>query len=113
MDLFTLPVHADPARDFVVELLHTGLGLTDLVASLLESTPPDAFPGEDAGDVLIEMVAGSLRPALAAAGPETLSACAALLGALRDRTSKDLQEAARRGRARERTAARRSRPGRR
>jgi hypothetical protein len=48
------------------------------------------------------MLAGTLRPAIAAAGPDTLEACSALLGALRDRTVQDLEEAARRAGARER-----------
>ncbi len=101
MDPSTLTAHADPAHAFVVEVLRTGLMLTDLVADLLESVPPEAFPGEDPGDVLFEMLAGSLRPAVVAAGPETLEECSALLGAIRDRTVEDLEEAARRARQHE------------
>lgn len=113
MDHSTLPAHTDPAHAFVVEVLRTGLMLTDLVADLLESVPPEAFPGEDPGDVLIEMVAGSLRPAILAAGPATLEECSALLGALRDRTLEDLEEAARRARQLERRGPGRRRPRRR
>jgi hypothetical protein len=46
----------------IVELLRTGLTLVDLLSSLLEDLPDDAFPGEENGEVLIEMVAGSCAP---------------------------------------------------
>ena len=101
MDHITPPFHVDPAHAFVVEVLRTGLMLADLVADLLESTPAGAFPGEDTGDVLVAMLAGTVRPAVEAAGAGTVEACTALLGALGDRTLHDLEEAARRARARE------------
>ena len=82
MDHITPPFHADPAHAFVVEVLRTGLMLADLVADLLESTPAGAFPGEDTGDVLVSMLAGTVRPAVEAAGAGTVEACTALLGAL-------------------------------
>ncbi|MDQ3631359.1 MAG: hypothetical protein M3417_08875, partial [Actinomycetota bacterium] len=94
MDHTAFHTHADPAHDFVVEVLRTGLMLTDLMADLIEITPGDAFPGEDAGDVLIEMLTGTVRPAVWAAGPATVEACTALLGALGDRTTRDLERAA-------------------
>mgnify|MGYP000134866688 CR=1 FL=1 len=94
MDHITPPFHADPAHAFVVEVLRTGLMLADLVADLLESTPAGAFPGEDTGDVLVSMLAGTVRPAVEAAGAGTVEACTALLGALGDRTLHDLEEAA-------------------
>ncbi len=43
--------------------------------------------------MLIEMLTGTVRPAVAAAGPATVEACTALLGALADRTVRDLQQA--------------------
>jgi len=52
------------AHEFVEELLRTGLALLDLLGSLAEDLPEDAFPGEDNAQVLIEMVAGSCAPAL-------------------------------------------------
>ncbi len=104
MDTSALPDHADPAHDFVLEVLHTGLLLCDLVEELLERIPPDAFPGRETGDVLVEMLSGSLRPSVAAAGSDTLVACSALLGALRDRTGRDLEAASERAEARARRA---------
>lgn len=107
MDHTARPVHADPAHAFVVEVLRTGLMLSDVLAGLLESTPPDAFGDEDAGDVLVEMLAGTVRPAVVAAGAPTVEACTALLGALGDRTLRDLERAAALAGERERRRPRR------
>jgi hypothetical protein len=84
----------DPAGRFVEEVLRTGIALTDLLAGLIEDLPEDAFPGEDTAEVLLEMLTGSARPALEAAGAEALSQASALLGALADRTFADLKLAA-------------------
>jgi hypothetical protein len=75
-------------------MLRTGFALTDLISSLLEELPEDAFPGEDNADVLIEMVSGSCLPAVEAAGEATCLATVALLGAVRDRVLDDLRRAA-------------------
>jgi len=79
------------ARQFVVEALRTGLMLSDLFANLAEDIPDDSFPGEDLGEVLVEMLTGSIVPATMAAGPETVEAATALLGAASDRTIDDLK----------------------
>jgi hypothetical protein len=83
----------DETRLFLEELLRTGLMLTDVPAGLLDDLPPDAFPGEDSGEVLLEMVAGSLRPVTAAAGTPTITQATALLGAVADRVVDDLRSA--------------------
>jgi hypothetical protein len=93
------PDAADPVRLLVEEILRTGLMLTGLAADLIEATPDDAFPGEDAAEVILEMLIGTMRPAAEAAGIDTITAATALLGALSDRTLADLKEAARRARA--------------
>ena len=85
--------HADAVRAFTEEVLRTGLGLVDLVEHLIEVLPPDAYPGEDTGEVVLEMVTGTIAPALAAAGPRALREAAALLGAVRDRAHADLERA--------------------
>lgn len=84
----------DPARELIEELLRTGLVLTDLLASLLEEIPEDAFPGEDQGAVLMEMVVGSCSPALDAAGERECRTATALIGAIEDRVLDDLRKAA-------------------
>ncbi len=93
------PDSADPVRLLVEEILRTGLMLTGLAADLIEATPEDAFPGEDAAEVILEMLIGTVRPAAKAAGDDTITAATALLGAVSDRTLADLKEAARRARA--------------
>jgi len=88
------------AQCFVEELLRTGLTLVDLLSGLLEDLSEDAFPGEEPGEVLIEMLAGSVAPAIEAAGPQVVQGATALLGAVSDRTLTDLRLAAERaGRA--------------
>ena len=90
----------DAAKELIEELLRAGLALTDLLASLLEEIPEDAFPGENNGQVLLEMVIGSCRPALDAAGEQECVAAAALIGAIRDRVFDDVRAAADLGRRR-------------
>jgi hypothetical protein len=81
----------DDVRTFVEEVLRTGLMLTDLLAGLIESLPEDAFPGEDGGEVLLEMLVGTLTPVAEAAGARTVRQTTALLGAVCDRTIADLR----------------------
>ena len=67
----TRPPSEDYVRDFVEEILRTGLLLVDLVAGLIESLPDDAYPGESNAEVVLDMMTGTIRPAAEAAG-ETL-----------------------------------------
>jgi len=83
----------EAGRELIGELLRTGLTFVDLLSSLLEEIPEDAFPGEDSGLVLIEMVTGSCLPAVAAAGESECRAATALIGAVRDRALDDLRRA--------------------
>jgi hypothetical protein len=85
---------ADAAQVLIEELLRTALALSGAVASLLDDLPEEAFPGEDNAAVLIEMIAGSCRPAVEAAGEPDCWAAAALIGAVRDRVLDDLRAAA-------------------
>jgi len=84
----------------VEQLLRSGLALTDLCETLLETLGEDAFPGEDTGQVLLEMLTGTLLPVTEAAGPRTLADATALVAAAHDRVIADLE------RARDRAAAR-------
>jgi hypothetical protein len=84
------PEPEDEVRLLVEEVLRTGLMLTDLICSLIEDVPEDAFPGERTADVLIEMLTGTVRPAAEAAGVSTVQSARALLGAISDRTIADL-----------------------
>ena len=84
---------ADPVQSFVEEVLRTGVMLTDVLGALLDDLPEDAFPGERPGDVLVEMLVGTVRPAVEAVAPQTLTEATALLGAMSDRFVADLREA--------------------
>lgn len=85
----------DDAGLLVRELLGAGLALMDVLSSLIEEMPEDAFPGEDNAAVLLEMAVGSCLPAAAAAGERDCRAAIALVGAVRDRIFDDLRAAAR------------------
>jgi hypothetical protein len=87
------PAEDDPVATFVEEVLRTGVLLTDVLSGLLEDLPADAFPGEDPGEVLVEMLVGTVRPAVEAVEPRTVADATALLGAMSDRFVADLQAA--------------------
>lgn len=84
----------DVVQEFVEEMLRSGLGLIDLLSTLVEDLPEDAFPGEDGAEVLVEMVAGSCRPALLAFGEDDCRRATLLMRAVWERTMADLRAAA-------------------
>lgn len=84
----------DLARALVEELLRTAFALEGVLASLLEQLPENAFPGEDSAAVLVEMVAGTCRSAVEAAGEPVSTRAIALIGAVRNTVLRDLEEAA-------------------
>jgi hypothetical protein len=88
------PRHDDYVRTLVEEVLRNGLALTGVLSTLIEELPEDAFPGEDPGEVLIEMVTGSVRPAVEAVGARAARDATALVGAVTDRVLCDLRKAA-------------------
>ena len=83
----------DAAVEFIEELLRTGLALIDLLSSLVEEMP-ERIEGEDSAAVLIEMVAGSCRPALCAGGEEECRRATELIGTVWERVMNDLRAAA-------------------
>lgn len=85
----------DAAQALIEELLHTAFSIGGVFVSLLEDLPEDAFAGEDQAAVLIEMLAGSSRPAIEAAGEADCQMTTALIGAVRVRILDDLRAAAR------------------
>jgi len=85
----------DAVDEFVEELLRTGLALLDLLASLAEELPEDTFPGEDNAQVLVEMVAGTCRPALyKAANTADCHTASKLIRTVWERVMEDLRAAA-------------------
>lgn len=81
------------ARALIEELLRTGFAFTDLLSTLIEDLPDDAFPGEDKAAVVVEMVVGSCLPAVQAAGSAECRAATALIGAVWQRVVDDLRAA--------------------
>lgn len=91
----------ETTRALVEEVLRTAMALEDVVASLLEDLPDGAFPGEDPGLVLLEMIVGSVHPATVAAGSRDTRTATALVGAIRERVLADLRTAVTLARERE------------
>jgi hypothetical protein len=83
----------DDVRELSEAVLRAGLMLSDLLANLLDDLPEDAFPGERCGEVLIEMMTGTIAPAADAAGADAVRDTVALLGAMCDRVLGDLAAA--------------------
>ena len=86
----------DPvAYRFVMELLGTGLAMTDALSSLSEDLEGrEPWPGEDPGNVLLEMTAGSVRPALMRVPAEEVERAIELIVSARERFIADLRMAA-------------------
>lgn len=90
------PDTAVPYEDvhaLTMAVLRTGVMLSNLLADLLESLPEDAFPGENHGEVLIEMVSGTVTPVVNAAGLDTVRDAIALLEAFSERVVEHLSAA--------------------
>jgi hypothetical protein len=83
----------DWVAEFVMAVLRIGLMLEGVLSNLLEDLPDDAFPGEDAGVVLIEMLTGTIRPAAMSAGERVVRDATALLYASGDLTIEGLKGA--------------------
>lgn len=81
----TLARRAD-VEAFVLQILRTGLMLSDLAADMLENVPEGAFPGEDPGQVIIECLCGSIAPAAQTAGLETVHNATMLIREAGERT---------------------------
>lgn len=80
----------DPAQALVEELIHTGLTVSDLLASLLEKVQGTDAP-EDV-EAMIELVIGICRPALRTATMDDCLVAAALVHAMRDQVLRVLRD---------------------
>ncbi len=84
----------DDVHNLVKTILGTSMMLSGIFCDLIEELPDDAFPGEDAGEVLLEMLVGTISPTAQAAGPRAVAQTVAFLDAIGDRTLNDLRAAA-------------------
>jgi hypothetical protein len=76
---------------FVLELLSVGRMLSGLVSELADAMPPYAYPEEEPGAVLIEMLCGTIRTALESADPRDVRTATALIGQAGARTLEHLR----------------------
>jgi hypothetical protein len=83
----------DVGRSLIEEMLRTALWLFDISTSLLDDLPDDAFPGEDAGAVMVEMLAGSCRPSIDVAGVDGCRVAIELMASIRENVLNDMRAA--------------------
>lgn len=84
----------DAAQLLIEDLLRTAFSLGSIYASLLADLPEDAFPGEDPGAVLIEMLGGSSLQAAQVVAEADWPSLTTLVGAVRESVLSDLKVAA-------------------
>lgn len=84
---------SEATRDLVEEVMRSAVVMEDVLSGLLGDLPDEAFPGEDKGEVLLEMVIGTVRPAVADAGERACRTAISLVGAIRERILADLHTA--------------------
>lgn len=85
---------ADPAEhiaDFVRELLRVGLMLHDMAATMIEDMPADAYPGEDPGRVVLEMISGTIETEIGDDDPGQVSYATQMIGRSADRVIEHLR----------------------
>jgi hypothetical protein len=76
---------------FVFTLLGTGSVLSEIVATLAEDLPADAYPGEKPIAVVIEMLCGTIATALSSAHPRDVQRATQLMDLAAARTLEDLR----------------------
>jgi hypothetical protein len=86
---------SEPAQLLIEELLRTAFTLGSIYAPLLADLPEDAFPGEDPGAVLIEMLAGSSLGAAQVVDEADWRSMTVLVKAVRESVLSDLRVAGR------------------
>ncbi|HJS96142.1 MAG TPA: hypothetical protein VJ741_17900 [Solirubrobacteraceae bacterium] len=77
--------------DFVLKLIGTGIWLSELASDLVEALPDDAYPGEEPGAVILEMLCGTAATALRSEDPGEVERATELIELARDRTVEHLQ----------------------
>jgi hypothetical protein len=83
----------DYVGDFVRELIRAGVLLAEVLETLLDESAQDDYPGESPGEVLTEMLIGTVRPAVVSVGEPTVRAITPVFDACVQRTLGDLERA--------------------
>jgi hypothetical protein len=81
----------DLIDEFTLELLRTGMVLFDLASDMAEGLPDDAYPDEESGAVVVEMVTGTIRTALETVNDRRLEDATDLIVLARHRVLEHLQ----------------------
>jgi hypothetical protein len=76
---------------FALVVLRTSWMICDLVENLVEALREDAFPGENKGSVVVEMLYGSMATALGAVDSQEIARAADLIEHTTDRVIEHLQ----------------------
>ncbi len=90
----------DPVATFTLELLRAGLMLTGLASDLIEALAPEDYPGERPGEVVLEMITGTISTAMTDIDEDTIAHATGLIVAARERVLEHLRlalELSRRG----------------
>ena len=77
--------------EFVFGLLRTGFMLSELASNLTDALPPDAYPGEEPGAVVLEMICGTIATALDTVDPRAVREAGELIELARERMFEHLQ----------------------
>jgi hypothetical protein len=86
-----VPRGDDQIQAFVFTLLHRGSVLSEIVATLAEDLPADAYPGEKPIAVVIEMLCGTIATALSSVDPRDVRRATELIDLAAARTLEDLR----------------------
>lgn len=82
---------ADHAAHFTKALLSAGYMLSGLAADLAEAIPPEAYPGEAPGAVVIDMIVGTIRTFLDGIDQQEVERASDLVAGACDRVREHLQ----------------------
>jgi hypothetical protein len=82
---------AHPAATFTEALLRAGNMLCGLAADLADDIPPDAYPGEAPGAVVIEMIVGTVSTFLDGVDQHEVQRATDLMSGACDRVLEHLQ----------------------
>jgi hypothetical protein len=98
----TRPARNPTAERLVMELIRSGLIFSETLGSLIDSVEESgAYPGENAGEVVVAMAAGSVQNELSGRSPDEVERAIDLIVVARDRLITDLKLATELSRRRE------------
>jgi hypothetical protein len=82
---------AEYVEAFTHELIRTGLMLSDMAADLIEGLPPESYPGEDVGAVVLGMFVGTIRTAICEEDREIVERATELIAVSAERVVEHLK----------------------